>query len=200
MSSENSNRSIVSRLLLVTVLMFGFGFALVPLYDVFCRVTGLNGKVSGASTPGSAMVQQNREVMLRFVTSNNESMPWSFRAQEQKVVLKPGQTFQTAFEVHNPTGRKMVAQAIPSVSPGLAAQYLHKINCFCFEQQTLQAGETMDMPLVVSIDTSLPDDIHALTLSYTLFDITDRFDDGRELFSMADIDTTPLTTGKQGDD
>ncbi|MDO6461423.1 cytochrome c oxidase assembly protein [Granulosicoccaceae sp. 1_MG-2023] len=169
---QGRNRALIKRLLAVAVLMFGFGFALVPLYDVFCRVTGLNGKVTQASAPADTRLLAERRVTVRFITNNNENMPWSFSSAEKKVVLNPGQTYQTHFRVHNPTQQTMIAQAVPSISPGQGAQYLHKINCFCFDQQSLQAGASMDMPLVISIDPAIPEHIHALTLSYTLFDIT----------------------------
>lgn len=170
-SLKVKNRNLVARLILGAVLMFGFGFALVPLYDVFCEVTGLNGKVN-RSGPVQLQTDQARTVKVQFIATNNESMPWEFRAAAAELVVHPGEDKLTAYHAHNPTGRWMLGQAIPSVSPSEAAQYLHKVNCFCFDQQPLQAQESREMPLMFVVDPDLPAHINTITLSYTLFDIT----------------------------
>lgn len=172
MDRIDANRRLVKRLLLSAVLMFGFGFALVPLYDVFCEVTGLNGKITRTGPVARLQVDDSRQVRVRLLGVNNEGMPWRFAPRESLVVVNPGELRQTAFEALNPTDRTMVAQAIPSVSPGEAAQYLHKVNCFCFNAQTLVGGEQVEMPLLFTIDAGLPEHIHSITLSYTLFDIS----------------------------
>lgn len=172
MDRIDANRRVVKRLLLGAVLMFGFGFALVPLYDVFCKVTGLNGKITRTGPVVQESVDTSRQVRVRMLGINNEGMPWQFGPEESLVVVHPGELRQTAFSARNPTGRTMVGQAIPSVSPGEAAQYLHKVNCFCFNSQTLAAGEQVAMPLLFTLDRALPEHIHSITLSYTLFDIS----------------------------
>lgn len=171
-SNTSANRRLITRLLLVTVLMFGFGFALVPLYDVFCRVTGLNGKITNTGPVEQTAIDEQRQIKVRLIGVNNEGMPWQFSPMDSLVEVNPGEMRKTAFQATNPTGRSMVAQAIPSVAPGEAAQYLHKVNCFCFNSQTLAAGESVDMPLLFVIDRDLPEHIHSITLSYTLFDIS----------------------------
>ncbi|SER11358.1 cytochrome c oxidase assembly protein subunit 11 [Amphritea atlantica] len=170
---QQRNRSLLIKLLAGTVLMFGFGFLLVPLYDVFCDVTGLNGKLqnTGALTQ-EYKVDSKRQIRVQFLAVNNESMPWRLRPEQAEISVHPGQMTQTAFLAFNPTERNMVAQAIPSVAPSEAAPYLHKVNCFCFEQQPLAAGEKRAMPLVFMVDDQLPGYISTITLSYTLFDIT----------------------------
>ncbi|TCK02260.1 cytochrome c oxidase assembly protein [Marinobacterium mangrovicola] len=172
MTVRSANRRLITRLLLAAVLMFGFGFALVPLYDVFCRVTGLNGKITNTGPVEQTGVDTQRLVKVRMIGVNNEGMPWQFGPIDSLVEVNPGEMRQTAFQASNPTGRSMVAQAIPSVAPGEAAQYLHKVNCFCFNSQTLAAGESVDMPLLFVIDKELPEHIRSITLSYTLFDIS----------------------------
>ncbi|MFW1677276.1 cytochrome c oxidase assembly protein [Pontibacter sp. JAM-7] len=154
--------------------MFGFGFALVPLYDVFCDITGLNGKVElqAVAAPLPGQIDRSREVKLQLTAVNNEAMPWGFRPAQAQTRLHPGQLLQTAYIAHNPTGRYMIAQAIPSVSPSEAAPYVQKVNCFCFDRQPLSAAEQKEMPLLLSISPELPAHIHTITLSYTLFDIT----------------------------
>jgi len=165
------NRRLVGRLAGTALLMFGFGFALVPLYDVFCEITGLNGKVTNTG-PVSLGPDTTRTVRVQLIATNNEAMPWEFRAQSPVLEVHPGEDRLTAYHAHNPTGRWMLGQAVPSVSPAEAAQYLHKVNCFCFDQQPLQAQESREMPLMFVVDPALPAHITTITLSYTLFDIT----------------------------
>lgn len=172
MTGAQGHGRLVRRLLLSAVLMFGFGFALVPLYDVFCEVTGLNGKISNTGPITVQSVDQSRVVRVRLLAVHNEGMPWAFHPQQSLISTHPGEMQQTAFMASNPTARPMVAQAIPSVSPSEAARYLHKVNCFCFEQQRLMAGESIKMPLLFVIDPELPPHIRSITLSYTLFDIS----------------------------
>jgi cytochrome c oxidase assembly protein subunit 11 len=171
-SLQQRNRRLIRKLVLGCVLMFGFGFALVPLYDVFCAVTGLNGKVVQRGLPADSSIDRSRTVVLQLLAINNEAMPWAFQPVSAQLSVHPGMTGQAAFRVRNPTGEAMVGQAVPSVSPAEAAAYLHKINCFCFESQTLMAGEAREMPILFVIDPALPAHIHRVTLSYTLFDIT----------------------------
>jgi len=167
-----TNRTAV-KLLGVAVAMFGFGFALVPLYDLICEVTGLNGKTGGQySAVAEQTVDEDRMVTVQFLASNNASMAWEFRPEVRTLKVNPGRLNSTRFHVFNPAAKRMTAQAVPSVTPSRAAQYLHKTECFCFEQQQLNGGESMDMPLRFIIDSDLPADIGTVTLSYTLYDIT----------------------------
>lgn len=164
----------VTKLMLVVVGMFGFGFLLVPLYDVFCDVTGINGKTNDtAASYDGVIVDESRWVTVEFITRTNTGMPWEFSAQTQKIKVHPGEINQIDFYAKNPANRDIVGQAVPSVSPGLAALYLNKTECFCFEQQTLKAGEETMMPVRFYIDPQLPDDITFFTLSYTLYDVTE---------------------------
>ncbi|MFT7243203.1 MAG: cytochrome c oxidase assembly protein subunit 11 [Candidatus Azotimanducaceae bacterium] len=163
------------KLVAVVVGMFGFGFALVPLYDLICDVTGLNGKTGDQYTVTSEQViDENRIVKVQFLANNNAGMPWEFRPVVRTMEVTPGELNLTSFYVHNPSSTAITAQAIPSVTPFRAARYMHKTECFCFEQQELQAGESLDMPLRFIIDASLPENVTTLTLSYTIFDISDQ--------------------------
>jgi cytochrome c oxidase assembly protein subunit 11 len=177
MSEVHNEKRHVLRLLGVVVGMFAFGFALVPLYDVFCEITGANGKTAGQFTVTETQeIDKERLITIQFLTSNNADMPWEFRPKKRMLKVHPGELNSTAFYVRNPADKTMVAQAVPSVSPFHAAEYLHKTECFCFDQQHLAQGEEMDMPLRFFIDADLPKDVKTLTLSYTLFDVTDRFE------------------------
>lgn len=163
---------LVRRLLLITVAMFGFGFALVPLYDVFCRVTGINGKVFGPSQVEGMARDESREVRVQFITQNNENMSWEFYPLVKEIRVHPGESVKVEFLARNPAGHTMTGQAVPSVSPARGADYFHKTECFCFTHQVLEPGEEIRMPVIFVVDTALPRDIRTLTLSYTLFDIS----------------------------
>jgi cytochrome c oxidase assembly protein subunit 11 len=152
--------------------MFFFSFALVPLYDVFCEVTGLNGKVALEST-NIKEVDTGREIKLQFISHNNEEMPWIFKPSEEVLDVKTGKYYTTTFYVKNVTNREMTAQAIPSVAPSNAASHLSKLECFCFNQQTLKPGEEALLPVKFLVDTDLPSNIKSVAMSYTIFDITD---------------------------
>lgn len=169
-----STRSLIKRLLLLVVGMFAFGFLLVPIYDVMCQAFGINGKTAGAFTGQEQAVDMAREVRVQFVSSNAEGMSWSFGPQDNEIVLHPGESRSINFVAHNPTDKVMIAQAIPSVAPARAAAYFHKTECFCFTQQLLQPGESIEMPVRFVVDPALPRDVRRLTLAYTLFDVTER--------------------------
>ncbi len=168
------NARLVRRLIFMGVGMFGFGFALVPLYDVFCEVTGLNGKIAaGPSQASSQVADLSRRIRVQFITQNNESMPWQFYPVTREIVVYPGEPTRVEFIARNPLGRAMTAQAVPSVSPSVGASYFHKTECFCFTHQVLEPGEEVRMPVVFVVDTALPAHVRTLTLSYTLFDISE---------------------------
>ncbi|RDE24518.1 cytochrome c oxidase assembly protein [Motiliproteus coralliicola] len=161
------------RLLLVAVLMFGFGFALAPLYDVFCELTGINGKVTRTGEPAQPFaIDRTRLVRVQLIAVNNEGMPWQFQPEQPELSVYPGEQAMTSYLAMNPTTREMVARAVPSVAPAEAAGYLQKVNCFCFESQSLGPNMRQTMPLVLMIDPDLPEHIRTITLSYTLFDAT----------------------------
>ena len=176
-------RSLVVKLTVVTVAMFGFGFLLVPLYDALCVVAGLNGKTAEARDAVSVQrlerPDRERWVNVEFVTNTNRYMPWEFTAVERKVRVHPGELIRVDFLVKNPTGRDMIGQAIPSLAPGSAAKYFHKTECFCFTRQLVKAGEQRRMPLHFIISPELPRRVNTVTLSYTFFEIeNDRNDTG----------------------
>ncbi|WP_298440667.1 cytochrome c oxidase assembly protein [uncultured Ferrimonas sp.] len=167
------HKRLVSTLLLVVVGMFGFGFALVPLYDVFCEITGINGKTNTSAVQAANVVDVQRTVTVEFVTYVRNDMPWQFEPVVERMQVHPGETTQVAFRATNLSGNDTIGQAIPSVSPGQGALYFSKIECFCFNHQPLPAGETAEMGLVFFVDPELPESIQTLTLSYTLYNITD---------------------------
>lgn len=160
------------RLVMVTLAMFGFGFALVPLYDVFCDVTGLNGRTENGPIANAQAytVDSSRLITVEFIASVNQSLPWEFRPEVVKMQVHPGQVYRTQFYAENRASQAIVGHAVPSVAPGLAAQHFHKTECFCFTEQRFEAGEGRWMPVQFIIDPELPTKYEIVTLSYTFFD------------------------------
>lgn len=170
----NSQRKQAAFLALFAVGMFGFAFALVPLYDVFCELTGLNGKTGGQVTAVEKPVKiVDRDVKVEFLAHVGRGMPWEFRPEEAHITVQPGEMVTTNYYARNRADQGITGQAVPSVTPGLAALHLHKVECFCFQQQQLDAGADMLMPLTFYVDAELPEDIETLSLSYTLFRAAD---------------------------
>ncbi len=169
------NNKIVGRLCLIVVGMFGFGFALVPLYDLLCEVTGLGGRTGDVYAFDAATLQPDRSRLIgvNFSTHTNAGMPWEFWAEKGGVRVYPGELNQMNFFVQNNTDRLMVGQAVPSVVPPSAAAYFHKTECFCFEQQVLEPGERLEMPMRFIVGKELPKNVQSISLSYELFDVTD---------------------------
>ncbi|HEY7864682.1 MAG TPA: cytochrome c oxidase assembly protein [Psychromonas sp.] len=167
----SKHTKLLKKLVLASIAMFVFAFALVPLYDVFCDVTGLNGKPSLERAKVSAEVDVNRQVDVGFLTHVQNEAPFKVTVDQALVTVKPGEMNQVMFSAHNLSNEIRTMQAVPSISPGLAAQYMHKVECFCFTQQTFQPGERIDLTLLFYIDTEITPEIKELTLSYTVFDI-----------------------------
>ena len=168
---RQSNLKVVGWCLAGVVGMFAFGFAMVPLYEKFCEITGINGKTSGRYELTQAKVADvSRLVEVQFVASNGADMPWQFRPEVETLKVHPGEPVTIRYIAHNVTGRDMVGHAIPSLQPSRGTRFFHKTECFCFQQQPLQAGERVEMPVVFIVDRDLPADIHKLTLSYTMYD------------------------------
>jgi cytochrome c oxidase assembly protein subunit 11 len=172
------HKKLIRYLVFATIGMFAFSFALVPLYNVFCSVTGLNGKVDFERAATFVRYKNldpealKRSVMVEFDTNRNQKIPCEFIPEHHHLPVTPGELALTSYYVKNLTNRDMIIQAIPSISPGLAAKYLKKLECFCFERQALKPGESMKLPLRFWLEPEIPKDIHRLTLSYTLFDVT----------------------------
>ncbi len=169
---HRSHRRLVWRILLLAVAMFGFGFALVPLYNVFCQATGFNGKpgrTAAAEVPYRPDAE--RTVWVELLANVNTSASWSFRPTVTRMAVHPGAYYTTSYKARNPTAEQLAVQAVASVAPGAAARYLHKTECFCFRRQGFAAHEERDLPLRFTIDPAIPPEIGTLTLAYSLFDV-----------------------------
>ncbi|WP_456294972.1 cytochrome c oxidase assembly protein [Vibrio sp. AK197] len=173
---QRANKRLSGKLLFATLLMFGFGFALVPLYDVMCDALGINGKTSSEAQiqPQGMVVDTSRMIHVEFMAHIKQGVDWELRPKQASMDVHPGQVIQTAYVAVNRSSERMIGQAVPSVSPGLAASHFNKIECFCFQQQGLDSQQTAELPLIFYIEPNVPASIHTLTLSYTLFDITER--------------------------
>jgi len=167
------NKKLILRLIAVIGGMFLFAFALVPLYNVFCDITGINGKTRGQALYESVSIDKERIVTVEFLTNINRGMPWEFVSRVKSIEVHPGELNTVLFYAKNRSKFDLVGQSVPSVSPGEAALYLNKTECFCFDQQRLLAGEDIEMPMKFYLDADIPKDITRLTLSYQLFNITD---------------------------
>ncbi|MBA5688459.1 cytochrome c oxidase assembly protein [Rugamonas apoptosis] len=166
------NRQLLAKLLVIAVMMFGFGYALIPVYKQICEVLGINVLTQ---KDGTVTLDQNTQVdMSRTVTvefDGNAQGPWRFRPVVASMQVHPGQLQTMLYEVVNTQPRTMQAQAIPSYAPQSAMPHFKKVECFCFKQQTLKANEARQMPVVFYIDPALPKDVKTITLSYTFFEI-----------------------------
>ena len=167
-----ANRRTVIKLVLATAVMFSFGYALVPIYNVFCAVTGLNGKTGRLTEAQAAALHpdETREITVEFVTNVDAQLPWDFKPLVKKVVVHPGVQTQVEFEVTNWSQSRIVGNAVPSVAPNTAARYFKKTECFCFTQQSLAAGETRTLPVRFIVDPRLPAEVAILSLGYTFFE------------------------------
>lgn len=168
---DAENRKLIFRLLLGLAASIAFAVALVPLYNVLCEVTGFNGKTSGSASDFSQKVKvdESRWVKVEFTSSVMPGLPWQFAPVTSSVKVRPGQMEMVKYIAKNITSQDSEGQAIPSVSPGKAAQYFKKIECFCFQRQKLKPGESKEMPLTFYVSPDLPEDIRTITLSYAFF-------------------------------
>jgi cytochrome c oxidase assembly protein subunit 11 len=172
-----ANRHMGRKLLWITVLMFGFGYALVPMYRAICSALGVNvlavselqSSGTGSTVAVNGQVDTSRTVTIEF--DANARGPWDFKPEQRTVAVHPGAVTTVLYEFHNKQNRTMVAQAIPSYAPAQAMAHFNKLECFCFSEQTLAPGQSRVWPVVFVVDTKLPKDIKTITLSYTFFEV-----------------------------
>lgn len=177
MSERKSHRKVLIISGVVVAVMFSFVFAIVPFYSILCKSTGISTSVSTELTTkyvaeATDEETDGREVLVQFTATNHMGMPWEFWPKTKSVKVKVGKTNRVVFWAKNTTDRDMTVQAIPSMTPVDAISHFHKIECFCFKQQSMNAHNGRDMPLVFNIDKDLPKDVRVITLAYTLFDVT----------------------------
>ncbi len=167
----NENRRLLRKLLIVSIAMFGFGFALVPLYEKICQVTGIRSLLRPDHVAAqNTQVDRSRQVTIEF-DSNTHKLPWTFKPITSHIGVHPGELTQVVYEVRNNQDRAITGQAIPSYGPQLAAQFFKKVECFCFDKHTLLPGEVRQMQVVFVVDAALPKNINTITLSFTFFEV-----------------------------
>jgi cytochrome c oxidase assembly protein subunit 11 len=164
------NQSLVFSLSGIVVGMFGFGYLLVPLYDVFCDITGLNGKTATEAAIVTEAPDETRWVRVEFTGSLNQGAPWEFRPMLPSMDVRPGKAYVANYYARSRTSRDAIGHAVPSVAPGVAAKYFLKTECFCFEEQAFGPGEEKEMPVRFILDPDLPAHVEVVTLSYTFFE------------------------------
>lgn len=169
--SPSKHNRIVWRLLVLTVAMFGFGYALVPLYDTFCLAFGLNGKtgVIDQRTASASEVDESRWITVQFTSHTATGLPWEFKPLRSAVKVRPGQVMDAIYVARNKTKHSMAGRATYSVAPSTAAVHFKKTECFCFSNQLLEAGESKEMPVRFVVSRDIPKDVSTITLSYSFF-------------------------------
>jgi cytochrome c oxidase assembly protein subunit 11 len=184
---RGANRALVVRLAVVVVVMFAFGYALIPFYEQICKATGLRD-IAVADKLENTQVDATRTVRVEL-DANVNKLPWRFRPLTAVINVHPGELTQVVYEVENTSERPMTGQAVPSYGPQLAGQYFRKLECFCFTKQAFGPGEKRQMPVVFVIDARLPADVSTVTLSYTFFEVEGNQTQARER-------SAPDTNGK----
>ena len=161
--------NLATRLVVLAVGMFAFGFLLVPLYDIFCDITGIGGKINDSPAIVRESVDESRLVTVEFLAAVNSYAPWDFRPSVTSMKVHPGKLYDATYIAKNLTDRVIVGQAVPNIAPGEAARFFRKTECFCFTSQAFTASETKVMPLQFIVDPNLPDYVDRVSLSYTFF-------------------------------
>ena len=177
MNLQRLNRQMLGKLAVVTAAMFAFGYGLVPLYKSICELTGINVLALGEQTipgeraklPANTQVDLSRTITVEF--DANSRGVWDFKPAQRSLQVHPGELTKVMYEFENTQKRRMAAQAIPSYAPQQAQAHFNKVECFCFNQYTLEPGEKKSWPVVFVIDSKLAKDVNTITLSYTFFEV-----------------------------
>jgi len=170
------NNRTTAKLFLVALVMFGFGYLLVPLYNVFCEIAGVGRIVQSNPVATTTMVDKQRLVTIEFTGTVMNGLPWKFTPLQKKIQVHPGESTTVAFLASNTATKAITGQAVPSVTPGAAKRFFNKTECFCFTQQKLAANEEKEMPLIFVVDKDLPEKVNTITLSYSFFNAEDKID------------------------
>ncbi len=172
MSTARRSRNVKSatRLGALVLAMFGFGYALVPLYDVFCNITGIDGRtgtVEASSLDDAPDLSRN--ITVQFMGTVNSTLRWEFRPSQKSMDVHPGKLYSATFIVKNLADERVVGHAVPNVAPNTASRYFNKTDCFCFTNQVFEPGEERELPVTFVVDKKLPGELRTVTLSYTFF-------------------------------
>ena len=171
---RSENRRLSLRLAAVALGMFGFGYALVPFYSQICAALGIYSPETRDAVPSNTQVDATRTVTIEMDSNTSPTLPWRFRPLARQVQVHPGQLTTVEYEISNAQGIALTGQAVASYGPSFAGEYFRKVECFCFTQQTLAAGETRRLPVTFVVDPKLPKSVNTIALSYTFFEIDGR--------------------------
>ena len=174
-------KSTITKLSLVVVAMYAFSYALVPIYDTFCEITGLNGKTNDVAYTDNDINKEDRFVKVKFISNVANSAPLYFEPSVTEMTVQVGKPYNTHYVMKNNSSRQLHTTASPSVTPGKYAEYFKKIECFCFNQQTINSGGVKDLGVQFIVDNDLPNNIGDIVLSYTMFDITNNISESNKL-------------------
>lgn len=169
MSVADANGRVVKRALIASVLSFAFCFAMIPIYSIYCELTGANGKTGRVEAADVQLVDRSRQVEVEFTSSVNSRLNWEFKPLQLRMKVHPGEIATAWYEARNLATQAVVGNAVPSVAPNEASLFFNKTECFCFTEQLLQPGETRKMPVRFIVDTALPKEFRVLTLAYTFY-------------------------------
>lgn len=171
MNVAQTNLAMLKKLLIITVVMFAFGYALIPFYEKICEVTGINNLLQPDTLAENTQVDINRLLTVEL-DANTRGLPWQFKPLQSSIQMHPGELVEVLYEIKNDSNREITGQAIPSYAPQLLSQYLKKLECFCFSKQVLKPHEIRQMPVRFMIEPGLPVDIKTVTISYTFFELS----------------------------
>ncbi len=167
--STDKNARVIRKALIASAAAFGFCFGMIPLYSIYCEITGANGKTSRISADKIGVVDTTRKVRVEFTTSVKTGLQWSFAPEVTFMDVHPGEVVTAYFDATNLSVENIVGNAVPSVAPNEGSIYFNKTECFCFTEQLLKPGETRRMPVRFVVDTEMPSEIEVLTLAYTFY-------------------------------
>ena len=170
-SRQSNHKRLLIKLLIGVLLMFGFAYLLVPLYNLVCKQVGINGRSATRDRVNQHLVvDKSRTVRMEFSSVVHKGLHFKFYPLQHHIDVHPGQVYRIYYYAENDTGHKVTVQAVPSIAPGEDAKYLKKTQCFCFTQQTFQKGEKVDMPVIFHVNPDIPKSVGFLVLNYTMFD------------------------------
>lgn len=171
MRPSKLNRVLLRKLIVIVLLMFAFGYAMIPMYKQICESLGVNNLLAADVVAKSSVIDKTRWVTVEFDANQKSTQPWKFRPLTSSLRFHPGELQQVLYEVRNESSRTVVLQAVPSYAPSYAESHFKKLECFCFKQQKFAPGEVRKMPVVFVVDRDLPAEVSTLTLSYTFFEV-----------------------------
>lgn len=187
MNAVQPNLAMLKKLLVVAMVMFAFGYAMIPFYKKICEVTGLNNLLQPDTLTEETQQIDKSRLLTVELDANTRNLPWQFKPLQSTVQMHPGELVEVMYEIKNTSDREVTGQAIPSYAPLLVSQHIKKLECFCFTQQVLKPHEVRQMPVQFMIESTFPDDITTLSISYTFFELNSATNANKEIRKASKI-------------